>query len=146
MKKPAGLDEALALAVRAHAGQQDKVGRPYILHPLRVMLRLETERAMPVAALHDVVEDSDVTLADLRAMGFAKAIIEAVDCLTKRPGESYAARIERAAANPLARQVKIADLEDNMQLRRQHGLVKHDRARMARYAKAYRRLTGRDAP
>jgi len=112
------LEDAIALACRAHRGQVDKAGKPYILHPLRVMLRLEDPAAQIVAVLHDVVEDTPVTLADLRAEGYSGEICDAVDCLTRRPGEAYEAFISRAAANPLSRRVKLADLEDNMDPRR----------------------------
>ena len=139
------LEKALSVALKAHAGQVDKVGQPYILHPLRVMLRTSGHEARVVALLHDVIEDSGgvVELRDLRRLGFADTVVTAVDALTHRPGETYAAYIRRAAANPLARTVKIADLEDNMTFRRIHRLLHKDRARMARYQRAYRYLTGR---
>ena len=108
------LERAIALAATAHAGQVDKAGQPYILHPLRVLLRLSDPDARMVAALHDVVEDTAVTLADLAAEGFSPAVIEAVDALTHRPGEAYPDYVRRAAANPLARQVKRADVLDNL--------------------------------
>src|SRR5690348_14451397 len=99
----------------------DKGGKPYVLHSLRVMLKQVDETAQMVAVLHDVLEDTAVTLADLRAAGFNAEICEAVDCLTRRPDETYEAMIVRVAANPLARRVKLADLEDNMDPRRQIG-------------------------
>jgi (p)ppGpp synthase/HD superfamily hydrolase len=112
------LEDAIILASRAHRGQVDKAGKPYILHVLRVMLRQETETAQIVAVLHDVLEDTSVTMENLRAAGFSSEICEAVDALTRRPGEAYDAMISRVAANPLARVVKLADLEDNMDPRR----------------------------
>lgn len=136
------LDEALAIAARAHSGQTDKIGDPYILHPLRIMLRMKEETERIVAILHDVVEDSPVTLDDLRKAGFRDEVIQAVDCLTRRKGEDYESYVTRAAGNPLARLIKVADLEDNMDLRRRHGLAGKDKSRMARYRKAYRFLTG----
>jgi (p)ppGpp synthase/HD superfamily hydrolase len=101
------------------------------------MLKVTSEPARVVATLHDVVEDSDVTLDDLRRAGFADEVLVAVDALTRRKGESYTRYVRRAALHPLALQVKIADLEDNMDLRRRSGLEKKDKARMARYRKAY---------
>ena len=136
------LDRALALAVRAHAGQKDQAGQPYILHPLRVMMKTDTAAGRIVAVLHDVVEDTALTLADLRAAGLAARAVDAVDALTRRPGEPYLEYMARAGANPLARRIKIADLEDNMGWRRLKGLAADDRARMARYRRAYRLLTG----
>lgn len=82
------LERAIEIAVRAHAGQKDKGGEPYILYPLRVMLRMRTEGERIVAVLHDLVEDSNFTIDDLRLEGFSKEVIEALEALTKRPGES----------------------------------------------------------
>lgn len=127
------LEEAIALAVKAHRGQVDKGGHPYILHPLRLMLQMETENEMVVAVLHDVVEDSETGLDDLRAAGFPEEVISAIECLTKRKGEDYDAFIRRAATNPLARRVKIADLEDNMNLARISEVRSKDLERLAKY-------------
>jgi (p)ppGpp synthase/HD superfamily hydrolase len=115
---PPLLEDAIALACRAHRGQVDKGGQPYILHLLRVMLKQENEIARIVGVLHDVVEDTGVTLDDLGAAGFGDQVCEAVDCLTRRKDEPYESMIARVAANPLARSVKLADLEDNMDPRR----------------------------
>jgi (p)ppGpp synthase/HD superfamily hydrolase len=112
------LEDAIIFAARAHRGQKDKSGKPYVLHSLRVMLRLEDETAQMAAVLHDVVEDTGVTLDQLRAAGFNEEVCEAVDCLTRRPGEPYEELIRRAAGNPIARRIKLADLEDNMDPRR----------------------------
>lgn len=142
------LDKALAIAVAMHAGQTDKIGEPYILHPLRIMLKLRRQADRVVAVLHDVVEDSHgaCTLADLRKAGFPAPIVEAVDRLTRRTGESYEAYIRRAAGTALSRRIKIADLEDNMEFRLRNGLLQKDRARMRRYQRAYRTLTGAPYP
>jgi (p)ppGpp synthase/HD superfamily hydrolase len=136
------LESAIAIAVRAHAGQSDKSGQPYILHPLRVMFRCQTDDQRIVAILHDVVEDTPVTVEDLRDQGFTKEILAALDCVTKREGESYEDFVERAAANPIARQVKLADLEDNMDLRRLGAadLGKKETDRLNRYIRAWHRL------
>src|SRR5262245_42600014 len=114
----ATLERTILIAAQAHQGQRDKGGAPYILHPLRMMMRMESEAAMIAAALHDVVEDSGWTLEQLRGEGFSKEVLLAVDCLTRRDGESYDEFVARAQANPIARQVKIADLEDNMNVKR----------------------------
>jgi (p)ppGpp synthase/HD superfamily hydrolase len=111
------LERAIEIAAAAHARQTDKAGAPYILHPLRVALGFirtgDEERAI-IAVLHDVIEDSDVTAADLRRGGFSEPIVEAVVALTRPEGEAYRDFIMRAAANELARPVKIADLKDNL--------------------------------
>ena len=104
----------MALAVRAHRGQRDKRNEPYLLHVFRVMLSQSDETARIVAVLHDSLEDTSVTLADLRAAGYSDEICEAVDCLTRRDKEQYEDMIARVGANPLARRVKLADLEDDM--------------------------------
>ncbi len=136
----ATLENAIAFAARAHAGQQDKAGEPYILHPLRVMLRCATEDERMAAILHDVVEDCGVTLDDLRRAGFPAEVVRAVDLLSRREGEAYEAFIERLRPDPLARRVKLADLEDNIDLRRRIPLAEEDFARLDRYARAWARL------
>ena len=139
---PMTFDQAMMIAIKAHAGQTDKIGDPYIFHPLRIMLRMNTKVERIVAILHDVVEDSPITLADLRRAGCPDKVLKAVDCLTRREGERYEEYVRRAAGDRLARIIKIADLEDNMELRLKHGLAGKDKARMARYRKAYLALTG----
>ncbi len=109
----ATLERAIAIAARAHEGQVDKAGMPYVLHPLRMMLNVDTLEARMAAVLHDVVEDSGVTLEQLRAEGFPDAVVDAIEAQTKREGEDYDAFIGRVAPNPLARSVKLADLRDN---------------------------------
>ncbi|HEY3314491.1 MAG TPA: GTP pyrophosphokinase [Bacillota bacterium] len=114
------LNTAISLAALAHRGQRDKLGQPYILHPLRVMLRLTAQDEMVCAVLHDVVEDTTTSLADLLAMGLKPEIGRALDHLTKRPEEKgrYMDFIRRVEGDPLAVAVKLADLEDNMDRRR----------------------------
>jgi (p)ppGpp synthase/HD superfamily hydrolase len=134
------LEDALALAVEAHRGQQDKAGDPYILHPLRLMLRFDDEAARLVALLHDVAEDSDTSLDDLRAEGYPEAVLAALDCLTHHEGEAYADYIQRIKPNPLARRVKLADLEDNMNLARLSRLAERDIERLQKYHNAWQEL------
>jgi (p)ppGpp synthase/HD superfamily hydrolase len=102
------LDDAVALAARAHAGQFDKAGKPYIDHPLRVMARVTTPDERVAAILHDVVEDTAVTLGDLRGGGCPEEVVAAVDSLTKRLGEDKMAYYRRVASNPIALVVKRA--------------------------------------
>ncbi|QBE65959.1 HD domain-containing protein [Pseudoduganella lutea] len=136
----ADLEKAIALAVAAHAGQKDKAGKPYILHPLRVMHRCTNETEQMVAVLHDVLEDTDITGADLRRQGIPDEVIRAVECLTKREGEAYEAFISRVSTDRLARRVKIADLLENLDGSRLASFGEHDAARMARYVAALARL------
>ena len=142
MTKIATVEDAVSIAARAHRGQKDKAGAPYLLHPLRMMMRMDTEAAMMAAVLHDVVEDTEWTLERLREEGFSDEVLEAVDCLTHREGESYEEFVERVRTNPIARQVKIADLEDNMNVRRMNQLGPRDLERLEKYHRAWRVLTG----
>jgi len=137
----ADIEEAIRIAVEAHRGQKDKAGAPYILHPLRMMFRMQTDAERMAAVLHDVVEDTPWTLDQLRARGFAEEVVAAVDHLTRREGESYEEFAERAGRHPVARRVKIADLEDNMDIRRTGEVTDKDTERLNRYLRAWRRLT-----
>lgn len=131
------LERAIAIAAEAHAGQVDKAGEPYILHPLRVMLDLDTETERIVGVLHDVVEDNeDWTLSALRSQGFLEAVLEAVDSVTRRDGEDYFDFVRRAAANEIGRRVKLADLTDNMNLTRIKTPGPGDQERLERYRRA----------
>ena len=135
------LAHAIALAVEAHRGQVDRAGQPYILHPLRGMFQLESDIDRIVAILHDVVEDTPITFADLRQMGYSEEIIVALDGVTRREDESYEQFVERSAQNPISRRVKLADLTDNMDIRRIAGeLGDKDVARLKRYQRAWQRL------
>jgi (p)ppGpp synthase/HD superfamily hydrolase len=137
------LDTALSIAIQAHAGQQDKAGQPYILHPLRLMFQMETEEEMITAVLHDVVEDSPWTLDDLRQAGFSQAVVTAVAAVSRQPDESYEAFIERLLPNPLAAKVKRADLADNMDVRRLRTMTAKDRERIEKYHRAWQVLAQR---
>jgi (p)ppGpp synthase/HD superfamily hydrolase len=136
------LEKALAIAVQAHNGQTDKAGMPYILHPLRVMMKMASVTEMIVAVLHDVVEDTDWTIEMLRAEGFAEDVLTALDLLTKRTGEAYETFIQRVKALPLSIAVKLADLEDNMDARRLRNVTEEDRERLEKYRRAWRELNG----
>jgi GTP diphosphokinase / guanosine-3',5'-bis(diphosphate) 3'-diphosphatase len=127
------LEHAIEIAARAHAGQVDKGGQPYILHPLRVMLRLAAEHERMAAVLHDVVEDTSVTLDELRAAGFPPPVLMAVDALTKRPGESRLEAAARAAADPIALEVKLADNAENLDISRIAQPTAEDYARLKQY-------------
>lgn len=107
------LEKALAIASFAHAGVWDKNSVPYILHPLTVMSFVSGDDEKIVAVLHDVVEDTDLTLDDLKEFGFDDVIVDAVDAVTKRKGEDYFDYIARVKENPIAIEVKLADLKHN---------------------------------
>lgn len=137
----ATLDRAIRIAVKAHKGQTDKYGNPYILHPLRVMGMGRTDEEKIVGILHDVVEDSDWTFDDLRREGFSERIIAALDCVTKRSeDEDYDKFVARTRKNPLAIRVKLNDLTDNMDIRRMKEVKEKDVKRLNKYLRAYRLL------
>lgn len=128
--------QALAIAEDAHKGQVDKAGVDYIQHPLFVASLVEGELAKTVALLHDVVEDSAWTLEDLRKEGLPEEAVQAVGILTKNRDESYEEYLMHVKQNPLARQVKLADLQHNSDLSRLANVTDRDRKRVAKYQKA----------
>jgi len=136
------LEDALDLAIEAHRGQvyPSPDPEPFILHPLRVMLGVPSGVAQIVAVLHDVVEDTKVTLTALEKRGFGKPVLDAVDCLSHRPGEAYDDYIKRLAINPIARQVKLSDLRDNLANNRTLPPTPDNLARIDRYERAQRTL------
>jgi (p)ppGpp synthase/HD superfamily hydrolase len=140
------LGDAIAMAAEAHQGQVDKAGEPYILHPLRVMFRIREAghrvEVQAAAVLHDVVEDSGVTLEDIAALSPEVAAL--VDAVTRRPDEPYPDFIHRAGKDPEARAVKVADLEDNLSRIDQLARVSPERAERLRkrYERALEVLTG----
>ncbi len=140
------IEDAILLATEKHRGQVDKSGAPYIVHPLQVMCRMRTETERIVAVLHDVVEDTDVTLDDLRALGYSDEIVDAIDHLSRRDGESYEQFIQRIKPHPLAVRVKLGDLQDNMDIRRAGKLDQKDLERFQRYQAAWFELTGERTP
>ncbi|HEX8720186.1 MAG TPA: HD domain-containing protein [Pyrinomonadaceae bacterium] len=141
MTKTATLEDAVSIAALAHRGQKDKAGAHYLLHPLRLMLRMNSEAAMMAAVLHDVVEDTAWTIEQLREQGFPGEVLEAVECLTRRGGESYEEFIGRVQKNQVAREVKVADLEDNMNIQRIGQISAKDLERLERYHRAWCALT-----
>jgi (p)ppGpp synthase/HD superfamily hydrolase len=143
------LERAIVIAAEGHAGVRDKAGAPYVLHPLRVMMRVDSDEERIVAVLHDVVEDAGWTLERLAAEGFSPSVLEALASVTKRPededpeGDDPASKLRRylnfvarAAANPVGRKVKIADLQDNMDLSRIASPTAKDLARTEKYRRA----------
>lgn len=142
------LNKAIAIASQVHTDQVDKADRPYILHPLRVMMKMETIDEMITAVLHDVIEDSQDpdkwTTERLRSEGFPQEILDALDNLTKRKGENYEVFIERAKKSPLSRKVKLADIEDNMDMKRMKSITEKDSERLKKYHRAWIELKKED--
>lgn len=130
------LDIALDIAVEAHKGQKDKAGHPYINHPFRISTKMDTEEEKIVALLHDVVEDSNLTISELSSYGFSQEILNAICCITKTKGEDYDLYIEKVKTNELATKVKIADLIDNISLSRLKVVTVKDINRTRKYLDA----------
>ncbi|MCS3615870.1 hypothetical protein [Salinibacter ruber] len=139
------LEDAIVLATEAHAGQTDKAGAPYVLHLLGVMQVQTTKEAMMAGVLHDLVEATDFSFNDLWKRGYSGEVIGALRHVTKRDGESYQEFADRAGQHPIARQVKIADLEDNMDVTRLETVTEKDTERLAKYQRAHRQLTDEDS-
>lgn len=112
------LEKAIAIAAKAHEGQTDKGGVAYIMHPLKLMMVMDTEDERITAILHDVVEDSSITIEDLKTEGFSEPVLEAITLLTREKKASYQKYIEAIAENALATKVKMADLSHNMDITR----------------------------
>jgi hypothetical protein len=143
LEGPELIASALAIAADVHRGQVDRIGEPYLGHPLRVAARVAGDgaEALAVALLHDVIEDSELTAADLRQQGMPAAVVAAVDALTRRTDEPYDDAIARASRLPLARLVKRADIADNLDPSRTRRLDAVVRERLrARYERALREL------
>jgi guanosine-3',5'-bis(diphosphate) 3'-pyrophosphohydrolase len=138
------LERAIEIAARAHAGQIDKGGQPYILHPLRVMLAVKGKHERMAAVLHDVVEDTPITIDDLRSEGFPDEVLTAVLALTKTNGESRLSAAARASENPIARAVKLADVTDNMDISRISQPTEEDHARIKVYEEVRTILRSKD--
>lgn len=139
------LVKAIELAKKYHQGQVDKGGNPYIEHPMAVMDRLETIEEKIVGVLHDIVEDTDLTLEDLLELGFPEFIVEAIDSVTRRDDETRAEFINRAKQNVIGRKVKIADIMENMNLKRIPNYTIEDEKRVGKYQKELKKLLNDDA-
>ena len=128
--------KALKLAYAAHAGQGDKAGMPYIFHPYEVALQVQTEEEVCAALLHDVVEDTDWTMEDLRAAGFPETVLEAVQLLTHDPAVPYLDYVRALCGNPIAVVVKRADLHHNSERTRFDADSPDIEKRLQKYAAA----------
>ena len=135
---------AIRIAADAHANQFDKDGRPYILHPIAVMMSVPAGDAQVVAVLHDVVEDTAVTLDDLARAGFSEKVLASLRLVTHATDVPYAQYVIRCKADPIARAVKLADLRDNTRPERammRPATLDRDARRMARYLLSYKFLS-----
>lgn len=135
---------AMKLAYEAHAGQVDKTGMPYIFHPYHLAQSMTDELTAVAALLHDVVEDTEYTLADLASFGFPKEVIDALTLLTHAPEVPYMDYVRKIAGNPIARAVKIADLRHNSDTTRLDTVDEAALARAKKYSEALRILGAED--
>ena len=134
------IEKSLAIALKAYAGKKDKAGKTYILHPLRIMAKMDTSEEMSVALLHDVIEDSEITAKDLLQEGIPANIVTAVQALTKIEGEDYEQFVDRVLKNKLAAKIKKADIEDNINVLRLTTVTPKDLERIAKYHKAWLKI------
>ena len=130
------LEKAIKIATTAHAGQTDKGGNPYISHPMRLMENVESVEEKIVAVLHDVIEDTEVTFADLEKEGLPQICIDALKLLTHDKDVPYMNYVKSISSNEIATSVKIADLKDNSDLSRLESITEKDIARVEKYSKA----------
>ena len=128
--------KAIKLAFQAHEGQLDRAGLPYILHPLHVAEQMKDEDTCVIALLHDVIEDTDVTLEDLREYGFTEVQVAGVESMTREDDEDYFEYIRDVKKNPLAVEVKLEDLKHNSDVSRMIEVTDRDRQRLDKYKKA----------
>ena len=131
---------AMKLCYTAHAGQLDKSGLPYVLHPVHLAEQMEDEYTTVTALLHDVVEDTAYSLEDLRRMGYPEQILEAISLLTHREGIPYLEYVAAIKENPIARRVKLANLRHNSDLTRLDAVDEKALARAEKYKQAIRLL------
>lgn len=128
--------KAIDISYNAHKGQYDKAGKPYVSHPIYVAGKMKSNKEIIVALLHDVIEDTELTLEYLIEEGYSEDIVDAIDAITKRQEEEYFEYIERVKQNPLAKKIKIEDLKHNMDLNRIENPTDRDLERVERYKKA----------
>ncbi len=131
---------AIEISMNAHKEQKDKSGEPYILHCLRVMLKGKTKEEQIAGVLHDVVEDSEITIEELKKEGFPDVVLDAVNCLTKWEGMDYDVYVEGVLGNELSKRVKLYDLEDNMNIGRLKEVKVSDVERLNKYLRTYERI------
>lgn len=142
MKKGEMLGKMLVIATNAHAGQFDRGGKPYILHPLKVMhyLKTDDEELMCIALGHDVIEDTNVTYKELRDAEISERVIAGIRALTKLPGQTLEEYKESVFSNVDAMRVKMSDLRHNTDIRRLKGVTDKDIARMVKYQIFFREI------
>lgn len=133
--------KAINLMFKKHKDQVDKSGLPYVFHPFHIAEQMKDENTTIVALLHDIVEDTDTTFEDLKEMGFNDKVIDALKLMTHNKDEDYFKYVEKIGKNPIARKVKIKDLEHNMDTSRLDVVTKKDQERVKKYIRCHNYLT-----
>lgn len=132
--------KALILCFEAHKEQSDKSGMPYVFHPFHLAEQMQDEESTIVALLHDVIEDTEYTLDDLRKMGFNDSVLAAINLMTHEDGVPYMDYVEKIKANPIAKTVKLADLRHNSDMTRLEVVTPRDQERAEKYLAAIKLL------
>tara|TARA_B100001250_G_C19306125_1_gene574132 strand:- start:11 stop:430 length:420 start_codon:yes stop_codon:yes gene_type:complete len=135
------LDKAITIAVECHAGQTNKIGEPYILHPLRMMFKADTVEEKIVAILHDVIEKTDMDFKKLHAAGFNHKILSAIDSLSRKVDENYNSYLDRVKKNKLAKKIKIIDLNDNLKSVKNSKIEERINTKLLKYQNAINKLS-----
>lgn len=133
---------ALKMCFEAHKNQVDKSGMPYVFHPFHLAEQMQDEDTTTVALLHDIVEDTDYTIDDLRSKGFSEKVIEAIELLTHDPVVPYMEYVAQIKKNPIAKAVKLADLKHNSDMTRLESITAKDEERAEKYRSAIELLEG----
>lgn len=131
---------ALNLCFEAHRNQRDKNGMPYVFHPFHMAEQMKDEKTTIVALLHDVVEDTDITLDDIRNMGFDNEVVAAIGLMTHVPDVPYMEYVAEIKKNPISKAVKLADLRHNSDTTRLDNITDRDEKRLKKYAEAIQLL------
>ena len=137
---------AIKIAYKAHQDQNDRSGIPYILHPIHVAEQMKDEATTIVALLHDVVEDTSVTLEDLKKYGFSQEVLDAIELLTHKDGVKYLDYIRALGKNPIARKVKVEDIKHNTDLTRTTNINDKVYKKMPTYQEALKILSEIEDP
>ena len=134
------LHKAITIACEAHQGQSSINGEPYILHPLRLLIKAKSNEERIIAILHDVIEKTNVSLADLKNKGFAPNIISSIDSLSRRGGESYVDYIGRLIQNRISVKIKLLDLADNIKIHSENNANGIYDAKIIQYKNALKQI------
>ena len=130
------LIKAFLLCMVKHWKQKDKAGKRYVWHPIHVMMNVKGYNEKIVALLHDIIEDTDVTIPDLKNLKFSKEVVEAVDVISKKKEQEYFSYLKSIKDNSIAKKVKIEDLKHNSDLKRLRSISQKDIERAIKYKKA----------